>query len=91
MHYADTELCTPTNESFHDWVKTIASHEGTGVECGFAFLSLEVSETAPLTSISETVQLSVTGVSDDGARPVDNALIEWQSSDPAVATVSGGL
>ena len=40
LHYADTELCTPTNGSFHDWVKTIASHEGTGVECGFAFSSL---------------------------------------------------
>ena len=91
LHYADTELCTPTNESFHDWVKTIASHEGTGEECGFAFSSLEVSETAPLTSVGETVELSVTGVSDDGAQRVDNALVAWQSSDPAVATVSEGV
>ena len=91
LHYADTELCTPTNGSFHDWVKTIASHEGTGVECGFALSSLEVSETDPLTSIGETVELSVTGVSDDGARPVDNALIDWESSDPSVATVSRGV
>ena len=91
LHYADTELCTPTNESFHDWVKTIASHEGTGEECGFAFVSLEVSETAPLTSVGETVELSVTGVSDDGAQRVDNALVAWQSADPAVATVSGGV
>ena len=91
LHYADTELCTPTNGSFREWLKSIASHEGTGEECGFAFTSLEVSETDPLTSIGETVELSVTGVSDDGAQPVDNALIDWQSSDPAVATVSEGV
>ena len=91
LHYADTELCTPTNGSFHDWVKAIASHEGTGMECGFAFSSLEVSEPVPLTSIGETVELLVTGISDDSVRSVDNALVDWQSSDPDVATVSGGV
>lgn len=92
FHYADTEICTPANGSFREWLKTIASHEGTGVECGFAFVSLEVAEAAPLTSVGQTLELSVTGVQDDGTRQsVDNALIEWQSSDPAVATVSEGV
>ena len=92
FHYADTEICTPANGSFREWLKTIASHEGTGVECGFAFVSLEVAEAAPLTSTGEIAELSVTGVQDNGTRqPVDNAVIEWQSSDPAVATVSEGL
>ena len=91
FHYANTEICTPANGSFREWLKTIASHEGAGEECGFAFASVEVADVAPLTSIGETVELSVTGVSDDGARPVDNALIEWQSSDPDVATVSEGV
>ena len=92
FHYADTELCTPANGSFREWLKTIESHEGTGVECGFVFVSLEVAGVAPLTSIGETAELSVTGVQDDGTRqPVDNTLVEWQSSDPGVATVSEGV
>ena len=33
LHYADTELCTPPDESFRSWLTTISSHEGTGVEC----------------------------------------------------------
>ncbi len=37
LHYADTELCAPTNESFREWLKTIGSHEGTDVECGPTF------------------------------------------------------
>ncbi len=89
FHYANTEICTPANGSFQEWLKTIMSHEGTGVECGIAFASLEVAEAAPLTSIGETVELSVTGVLDDATRQsVDPTLVEWQSSDPAVATVS---
>ena len=92
FNYAETDLCTPANGSFQDWLKSIASHEGTGAECGFAFVSLEVAEAAPLTSIGGTAELSVTGVRDDGTgQPVDNALVEWRSSDPAVATVAGGV
>ena len=33
FHYADTKLCVPTAASFHDWLNTISSHEGTGVKC----------------------------------------------------------
>ena len=45
----------------------------------------------PLTSIGETVEISVTGVLSDGTRrPVDIALVEWHSSSPFVATISGG-
>ena len=33
LHYANTELCTPAEESFQVWLNTIPSHEGTGVEC----------------------------------------------------------
>ena len=34
FHYADTELCAPTEASFQAWLGGIASHEGTGMECG---------------------------------------------------------
>ena len=34
FHYADTELCTPVVASFRAWLDGIASHLGTGVECG---------------------------------------------------------
>ena len=33
LHYADTQLCTPPEESFRAWLSSISSHEGTGVEC----------------------------------------------------------
>ena len=31
--YADTGLCAPVEASFHDWLGTIPSHNGSGVEC----------------------------------------------------------
>ena len=34
FHWADTEMCSPAEESFRQWLKAIESHEGTGVECG---------------------------------------------------------
>ena len=33
LHYADTELCAPSDASFQAWLNAIASHEGTGAEC----------------------------------------------------------
>ncbi|MXX71288.1 MAG: hypothetical protein F4Y73_05410 [Gemmatimonadetes bacterium] len=33
FHYAETELCSPADESFQTWLAAIALHEGTGVEC----------------------------------------------------------
>ena len=33
FHYDDTELCAPTEESFREWLNSIASHQGTGLEC----------------------------------------------------------
>ena len=33
LHYADTELCVPPDESFQVWLNAIPSHQGTGVEC----------------------------------------------------------
>ena len=33
LHYADTELCAPTEERFQEWLKSIPSHEGTGRAC----------------------------------------------------------
>lgn len=33
LHYEDTELCIPDDESFRDWLRGIPSHEGTGTEC----------------------------------------------------------
>ena len=34
FHYSDTELCAPADASFQAWLAGIASHEGTGMECG---------------------------------------------------------
>ena len=54
--------------------------------------SLEVAALAPLTSLGETVQLSVTArISDGSSRDVDSSLVEWRSSDPWVASVSVGI
>ena len=33
FHYAGTGLCAPVYTSFHDWLGTIPSHEGTAAEC----------------------------------------------------------
>ena len=33
FHYAGTRLCTLDDDAFLAWLNTIASHEGTGVEC----------------------------------------------------------
>ena len=33
LDYAGTGLCAPVEASFHDWLGTIPSHNGSGVEC----------------------------------------------------------
>lgn len=33
LHYSDTALCVPPEAAFHEWLNTIASHEGTALEC----------------------------------------------------------
>ncbi|MXW18778.1 MAG: hypothetical protein F4Z83_14685 [Gemmatimonadetes bacterium] len=33
LHYSDTDLCLPATTAFSDWLRTIPSHDGTGVEC----------------------------------------------------------
>ena len=33
LHYGDTELCAPAQESFQAWLNAIPSHQGTAVEC----------------------------------------------------------
>ena len=54
-------------------------------------VSLEVAGMTPLTSIGETVRLSATAnLSDGSRRQVESALVQWQSSDPWVASVSEG-
>ena len=54
--------------------------------------SLEVPEMTPLTSIGEKVQLSVTANMSDGSRrQVESGLVQWQSSDTWVASVSDGM
>ena len=55
-------------------------------------VSLEIAEIDPLTFVGQTVQLEVTGVMSDGTRRiVDPTLVEWQSSDTAVAVIAGGV
>ena len=55
-------------------------------------VSLEVSGTGILTSIGETAQFMVTATLSDGSmQAVEAAEADWESSDPAVATVSEGL
>ena len=34
FHYADTRLCVPVEAEFQAWLSSIASHAGTGMECG---------------------------------------------------------
>ena len=34
FHYADTRLCVPVVAEFQAWLSSIASHAGTGMECG---------------------------------------------------------
>ena len=54
--------------------------------------SLEVSGTGVLTSIGETTQFMVTASRSDGSmQAVEAAEADWESSDPAVATVSDGV
>ena len=33
LHYMDTDLCFPPDESFQAWLNTIPSHQSTGVQC----------------------------------------------------------
>ena len=33
LHYAGTDLCSPADDSFREWLNGVASHEGTGVLC----------------------------------------------------------
>ena len=33
LHYAGTDLCSPADGSFREWLNSVASHEGTGVLC----------------------------------------------------------
>ena len=55
-------------------------------------VSLEIAEMTPLTSIGEKAQISVTAsMSDGSSQVVESGLVEWQSSDPWVASVSEGL
>ena len=54
--------------------------------------SLEVSGTGIVTSIGETTQFMVTATLSDGSmQAVEAAEADWESSDPAVATVSEGV
>ena len=62
-------------------------------DCGYITVtSLEVAEMTPLTSIGEKVQLLVTANTSDGSsHVVESGLVQWQSSDPWVASVSNGI
>ena len=54
--------------------------------------SLDVTALPQLTSIGETAQLAVTAnMSDASHRDVGNSLVQWESSDSWVATVSEGV
>ena len=33
LHYAGTDVCTPADDPFPEWINGIPSHEGTGVPC----------------------------------------------------------
>ena len=55
-------------------------------------VSLETSEPAPFTAVGETRELSVSAIYSDGSTEVvESALVQWQSSDLWVASVSEGL
>ena len=55
-------------------------------------IALEMSGMTVLRSVGETAELSVTAsISDGSRRAVESGLVEWGSSDLAVATVEGGV
>ncbi|MDE2980795.1 MAG: Ig-like domain-containing protein [Gemmatimonadota bacterium] len=33
LHYANTSLCAPVDGGFQEWLNTVSSHEGSGLEC----------------------------------------------------------
>ena len=77
---------------------TASDPEGLSVEQSFdvavrrVVVSLETAETTPLTEVGETTALSVSAIYSDGStQTLDAALVQWQSSDPWVASVSEGL
>ena len=43
FQYADTELCVPDDESFRDWLASLASRDGSGLQCSLT--SREILET----------------------------------------------
>ena len=77
---------------------TASDPDGLSVEQSFdvavrrVVVSLETAETTPLTEVGETTELSVSAIYSDGStQTLDAALVQWQSSDPWVASVSEGL
>ena len=68
-----------------------AVSESVTVTVTYPVVSLDVNGTSILTSIDGTSRLSVTAIRSDGSsHHVDNALVQWESSDPWVAIVSEG-
>ena len=79
---------------------TVTAHDPRGLSVDQSFdvtarnvvVSVEISGATTLTSIGETSNLSLTAAMSDGSRQtVEDALVQWQSSDPWVASVSEGL
>ena len=77
---------------------TASDPDGLSVEQSFdvavrrVVVSLETAETTPLTEVGETTELSVSAIYSDGStQTLDAALVQWQSSDPWVASVSERL
>ena len=81
-----TYTCNDGSNGEYNW--HLVGDAITGTITG---VSLEISGMDDLTSIGETIQLSVTANVSDGSRQaVGNALLQWQSSDLAVVTVLEG-
>ena len=81
-----TYTLTATNEAGTEVSESVT------VTVTYPIVSLDVSGTTILDSMGGTSQLSITATRSDGSSyEADNSLVEWESSDAWVATVSQGM
>ena len=80
FHYADTDLCVPTKESFRAWLNAIPSHGGTGVECAPVIpthLSVDPPSLAPAEAGKQGRDTIYVTVTDAEGIPVADVGYRW--------------
>ena len=89
LHYSGTGPCAPDDTSFHEWLASIPSHEGTGAECAPELGGLTHLRTLALQTnagLSGALPASLTNLADletlqaertDLCAPSDTGFAEW--------------